>query len=281
MAKLNSNTIVAIFAHPDDEVFLAGGTLAKHAQHGRVVAVCATRGELGEIRDPALATPENLGDVREQELRRAYRQLGIDDVRFLDYRDSGMAGTEGNEDPRAFMNADPVEASGRIVKILREVGPAAVVTFEESGGYGHPDHLAAHRFVTEAFKAASNPIWFPELGAPVDPGRLFYAGFPRSLMKRMFGQAQENDVDVSVFNELDLEKLGLPDDALDVITDVADMLELKIAAMRAHGTQYDESGPLSQAPEDLRREFAAHEYFQFGGGVPLSGERPLESLFAE
>ncbi len=280
MATFNSNTIVSIFAHPDDEVFSVGGTIARHVPNGHVVAVCATRGELGEIRDPSLAKRENLGEVREQELRRAYGILGVSDVRFLDYRDSGMAGTDGNSDPRAFMNADPHEAVGKIVKILREIGPAAVLTFEETGGYGHPDHLAVHRFVTDAFKAASDPEAYPELGDPVDPGRLFYSGFPRSLMKRMFGRAREENVDVSIFNELDIEKLGLPDDALDVITDVAEFLDLKQGAMRAHGTQYDESGPLSQAPEEVRREFGSHEYFQFGGGTPLPDGRPQKSLFA-
>lgn len=280
VARFNSDTIVSIFAHPDDEVFLVGGTLACHAREGRVVAVCATRGELGEIRDPSLATSENLGEVREQELRTAYGILGVTDVRFLDYRDSGMAGTEGNHDPRAFMNADPDEAVGRIVRILREVGPAAVLTFEETGGYGHPDHLAVHRFVSEAFKAASDPARYPDSGGPIGPGRLFYAGFPRSLMKRMFGRARDEGVDVSAFRELDIDKLGLPDDAIDVVTDVSDMVDLKHRAMRAHGTQYQEDGPLSQAPEEVRREFASREYFQLGGGIPLPGQRPINSLFA-
>lgn len=281
LAQFNSSTIVAIFAHPDDEVFLVGGTLSKHAREGRVVAVCATRGELGEIRDPTLADRENLGEVREGELRTAYGLLGVHDVRFLGYRDSGMDGTDGNHDARAFMNADPQEAVGRIVEILREVGPAAVITFEETGGYGHPDHLAIHQFVTEAFNAASDPNKYPELGDPIEPGRLFYAGFPRSMMKRMFSQAQEADHDASVFNEVDIEKLGLPDDAVHVVTDVADSFDIKRSAMRAHGTQYQEDGPLSQVPEEMLREFAAHEYFQFGGGVDLPARRPLKSLFAE
>ncbi len=275
------NTIVAIFAHPDDEVFMVGGTLAKHARQGRVVAVCATRGELGEIRDPSLATRENLGEVRESELRRAYGILGVEDVRFLDYRDSGMAGTEGNQDARAFMNADPDEAVGKIVKILREVGPAVVVTFEETGGYGHPDHIAVHQFVTQAFKAASDPSKYRDAGDPIEHGRLFYAGFPRSVMKQIFGRAMEEGMDVSVFNEQDLDRLGLPDEAIDVVTDVEETVDLKNTAMRAHGTQYDEDGPIAQAPEELRRQFASHEYFQFGDGVPLPERRPLKDLFAE
>ncbi len=275
------NAIVSIFAHPDDEVFMVGGTLAKHARQGRVVAVCATRGELGEIRDPSLATRENLGQVREGELRRAYGILGVDDVRLLDYRDSGMAGTEGNQDPRSFMNADPDEAVEKIVKILREVGPAVVVTFEETGGYGHPDHLAVHRFVTDAFKAASDPSKYPDAGDPIEQGRLFYAGFPRSVMKQMFGRAKDEGMDVSIFSEQDLDRLGLPDDAIDVISDVDETVDLKNEAMRAHGTQFQEDGPMAQAPEELRRQFASREYFQFGDGVPLPERRPLKSLFAK
>jgi mycothiol S-conjugate amidase len=280
MAAVESTTIVAIFAHPDDEVMSSGGTLAQHAEHGRVVAICATRGEMGEISDPNLATPENLGEVRERELLNAYAVLGVDDVRFLDYRDSGMAGTEGNDDPAAFMNADPHEAIGKIVKVLREVGPAVVITFEKTGGYGHPDHLAIHRFATDAFRAASDPAAYPELGAPVSPGRLVYSGFPRSLMKAMFGRAKEAGEDVSFFNQLDIEQFGLPDDEIDFVTNVGAMSARKIAAIRAHKTQFQEGGMMSRIPEDVREEFVSREYYQFGAGVPYDGPRPGHDLFA-
>ncbi|HEX3724180.1 MAG TPA: PIG-L family deacetylase [Nitrolancea sp.] len=280
MAALDSTTIVAVFAHPDDEVMGSGGTLAKHAEHGRVVAICATRGELGEISDPSLATPENLGEVRERELLDAYAVLGINDVRFLDYRDSGMAGTEGNNDPSAFMNADPEEAVAKIVKVLREVGPAVVITFEKTGGYGHPDHLAVHRFTTDAFQAASDPNSYPELGEAIAPGRLVYAGFPRSLMKAMFGRAKDAGEDVGFFSELDIDQLGLPDDALDFVLNVREMADRKLAAMRTHRTQFQEGGLVSRIPEEVREDFVSHEYFQFGGGVPFDGDRPGNDLFA-
>src|SRR5687768_16277194 len=103
-----SQTVLVVVAHPDDEVFGMGGTMARLIDDGpAVTVVCAPRGEVGEISDPALATPETLGEVREQELRNAMRELGVEDVRFLDYRDSGMAGTPENEDTRAFIQAEP------------------------------------------------------------------------------------------------------------------------------------------------------------------------------
>lgn len=265
---LETTTIVAVFAHPDDENSVAG-TLARHARIGRVVGVCATRGELGEISDPSLATPENLGDVREGELRRAYHELGVDDVRFLDYRDSGMDGTEGNADPRAFMNADPGEAAGKIAAILCEVGPALVITFEKTGGYGHPDHLAAHRFTTEAFKLAGSQ------------GRLLYSGFPRALMLDMFGRAKEAGEDVGFFSELDTTKLGLPDEAIDFVINTSDMRKQKMAAFRQHKTQYSEDeGFFSRFPEDVRERFFARDYYQFGDGQPYDGPKPGDDLFA-
>jgi LmbE family N-acetylglucosaminyl deacetylase len=265
---LETTTIVAVFAHPDDEGSVAG-TLARQARIGRVVGVCATRGELGEISDPGLATPDNLGEVREGELRRAYAELGVDDVRFLDYRDSGMDGTEGNKDPRAFMNADPNEAAGKISAILREVGPALVITFEETGGYGHPDHLAVHRVTTDAFKLAGRQ------------GRLLYAGFPRALMLELFGRAKDAGVDVGFFSELDITKLGLPDEAIDFVIDTSEMREQKQAAFRQHKTQFSEDeGIFSRFPDDVRERFFAREYYQFADGKPYNGPKPGDDLFA-
>jgi LmbE family N-acetylglucosaminyl deacetylase len=265
---LDTSTIVAVYAHPDDEGGVSG-TLARHVRRGgRVVGVCATRGELGEISDPSLATPENLGEVREGELRRAYAELGVTDVRFLDFRDSGMDGTAGTKDPCAFMNADPTEAAERIAAILREVGPALVITFEETGGYGHPDHLAVHRFTTEAFKAAGSK------------GRLLYSGFPRELMLEMFGRAKDAGEDMGFFSELDISKLGLPDDAIDFVIDARDEGDQKRAAFRQHRTQFsDEDSFFDRFPEDIRERFWGREYYQFGGGQPYDGPKPGNDLF--
>src|SRR5512136_1013163 len=159
----NRLTLMAVFAHPDDETFGVGGTLARYGADPevRVVLVCATRGEAGEISDPQLSTAEHLGEVREQELRCACQKLGVDDLFFLGYRDSGMAGTPENQDPRALAMADEGEAVGKIVAHIRRERPEVVVTFDERGGYGHPDHMAIHRFAKAAFAAAADPAMYP------------------------------------------------------------------------------------------------------------------------
>src|SRR3954471_24762381 len=157
-------SILASCAHPDDEQGISG-TLHACVQRGvRTGLLCATRGEVGEIADPSLATPETLGEVREQELRKAAEVLGFSNVYFLDYRDSGMDGTPENKDPRAFINADETEAVGKIVKVIREFKPTVIVTFDPTGGYGHPDHLAINRWTLKAFNMAADPACYPEAG---------------------------------------------------------------------------------------------------------------------
>src|SRR4051812_41971645 len=133
-------SLLACYAHPDDEQGVSG-TMAKAVQDGyRVGILMTTRGEEGEIADPALATAENLGEVREGEMRCAAAALGIPDenVFFVDYRDSGMQGTAPNQNPAASMNADEEEAVGRLVRVIREFRPAVLLTFDAFGGYGHP-----------------------------------------------------------------------------------------------------------------------------------------------
>ena len=116
------NSILGVYAHPDDESFGTGGTLAKYASQGaQITLICATRGEAGEISDPSLATPETLARVREEELRSACRVLGISEPLFLGYRDSGMAGTPDNDHPRALCRADSQEVVGRLVALVRRL----------------------------------------------------------------------------------------------------------------------------------------------------------------
>ncbi len=136
--------------------------------------VCATRGEVGEIADPALATPENLGQVREEEMRLAAEVLGVRNLWFLDYRDSGMAGTPENEDPRAFVRASSAEVVGKLVAIIRQFRPQVLITFDESGAYGHPDHIAIYRHTTSAFHAAADAVQYPELGPAHAVSKLYY-----------------------------------------------------------------------------------------------------------
>jgi LmbE family N-acetylglucosaminyl deacetylase len=144
---------MAVFAHPDDESFGIGGTLARYsADPGvQVVLVCATRGEAGEISDPSLGTKDRLAEVREAELRCAVTALGIDELLLLDYRDSGMAGTPENLHPQSLNMADFDEVVGKIVYQIRRLRPDVIITFDPTGGYGHPDHVAIHYHTRAAF----------------------------------------------------------------------------------------------------------------------------------
>ncbi|MEO5951163.1 MAG: PIG-L family deacetylase, partial [Chloroflexia bacterium] len=142
MAQLS---LLGVFAHPDDEQGMTGAFLRAHTQNIETGLICATRGELGEIAYPELGTPETLGTVREAEMRAAAEVANIDQLWFLDYRDSGMMGTPGNEDPTSFYRVNDDEALAKIVKIIRDFKPTLLVTFDATGGYGHPDHLTIHR----------------------------------------------------------------------------------------------------------------------------------------
>ena len=142
-------TVFAAFAHPDDEGFGCGGTLAALVAGGhRVTLICATNGDVGEISDPALATPETLWQVRQRELRTAMDVTGIEDVRFLNYRDSGMAGTEDNDHQSSLFQAPEAKVVEQVAAVIRETRPDVVITHDPTGGYGHPDHvthLSSHR----------------------------------------------------------------------------------------------------------------------------------------
>ena len=162
---MNNVRILAAYGHPDDEGQVTGTLAAFIARGAKVTLVCATRGEVGEISDPALATPDTLGYVRELELRAAMAQIGLSDVRLLPYRDSGMAGTPENDDPRS-LHQQPAEAVvAQLVAVIRELRPHAVFTWDPSGGYGHPDHVAVHKHMVAAFDAAGDAAQFPEAGA--------------------------------------------------------------------------------------------------------------------
>ncbi len=190
------HSLLAVFAHPDDEAFGTGGTLARYASEGvATTLVCATRGEAGEIAEGTGATPETLGAVRENELRCAAETMGVRELLFLGYRDSGMAGTPENQHPEAFINAPAEEAVGQLVAIIRRVRPEIVVTFEPNGGYGHPDHIAIHRHTVAAFHSAADPAWSPELGEPWQAARLYYTAIPRSFFRRMIDEMKALGMD--------------------------------------------------------------------------------------
>ena len=151
---LQDLSVLLVFAHPDDEGFGTGGILSLLASRGaRLTLVCATNGDVGEISDPALATPETLAQVRQEELRQAMGVTGVQDVRFLNYRDSGMAGSDDNRHPKSLFQAPQPEVVGRLVEVIRDVRPRVVITHDPTGGYGHPDHVTVYRHVTEAFRS--------------------------------------------------------------------------------------------------------------------------------
>ncbi|MEE8205050.1 MAG: PIG-L family deacetylase, partial [Dehalococcoidales bacterium] len=168
-------TLLFIGAHPDDETFGVGGTLAKYAAAGvRVYYACGTRGEVGSANPEDTKEGSDFGDVRWAELQCAAAIIGLSDVIYLGYRDSGMPGSADNKHPNALAAAPIEEVTGRIVKIIRDLKPEVIITFDPIGGYRHPDHIAAHNATVKAFQAAADPEQFPEAGSPFQPQKLYF-----------------------------------------------------------------------------------------------------------
>jgi LmbE family N-acetylglucosaminyl deacetylase len=271
--------ILASYAHPDDEQGVSGTLRLCLDQGIRVGLLCATRGEVGEIADPRLATPETLGEVRERELRKAAELIGISTIYFLGYRDSGMDGTPENADPRAFVNADEDEAVGRIVAVIREFKPTVVVTFDETGGYGHPDHIAVQRWTTRAFYAAGDSRAYPGAGPAFAPRRLFYSSIPRSLRVTFSEYFKSHGID-SVFARIPADKFGLPDELITNRVNVAQYVWLKKRSLGAHKTQLNPNGPMARVPEDLWDQWRSTENFAFAAGEPLPAGADPGDLFS-
>ena len=271
--------LLAIFAHPDDETFGLGGTMARAAANGvPVTMICATRGEVGEISPGTGATPDTLGRFREEELRVAMGMLGVTDVRMMGFRDSGMQGTPENDDERALIKAHPDAVIHMLVRAIRELRPAVVATWDESGGYGHPDHIAVHHHATAAFHAAGDPSKFPTAGEPWQPQRLFYTAIPIQEFTRLMEEMREANIDVPSVAEDDDAMAELPRVEPNCIVDVSDLVALKERAMLAHGTQISDMDPFMRMPEEKRRRFFGREYF-YQAHPPLPAGTMLEDLF--
>ncbi len=260
---------MAVFAHPDDESFGIGGTLARYGADPdvRVILVCATLGEAGEISDPSLATPAHLGEVRERELRCACDRLGVDDLFLLGYRDSGMAGTPENEDPRSLAMADPDEVVGKIVAHVRRERPDVVVTFDENGGYGHPDHVAIHYRAVSAFAAAADPDRYPDqIEAGLEPHqapKLYFTAIPRRFFRDVVAKMNELGIEVPQRYRERLENgIGLPDDACTTDIYVRDFWDTKRAAIACHATQLNPDSIFAALPPEMMRDLQAWECFQ-------------------
>lgn len=257
-------TLMAVHAHPDDEVLGGGGTLARYAAAGhRVVLVTCTDGAVGEIVDPAIATLETLADVRAEELRAACALLGITAQHFLGYGDSGMMGTPENEAPHAFWQADLDEATGRLVALIRQHRPHVLLTYDANGFYGHPDHIQAHRVTVAAFDAAGDPARYPEQGlAPWTPLKLYYTAFPRSRIQALAQRLRELNIPADFADDAGEVNFGVPDEQLTTTVDARAFAAVKRDALAAHRSQVGVNSFFLAMPPPLWEEAMGVEYFE-------------------
>jgi N-acetyl-1-D-myo-inositol-2-amino-2-deoxy-alpha-D-glucopyranoside deacetylase len=285
-------TLMVVHAHPDDESLGSGGTLLHYRRQGvRTVVVICTGGEAGEISDPALATPENLGEVRRQETEAAMEHLEVSRLCWLGYRDSGMHGTPENDDPRSFHRANVEEAVGRLVRFIREERPQFISSYDVNGTYGHPDHVMAHRVTQLAYWAAGDPGRFPEAGPAWRVPKLYEQVNPRSNMERMrevmraagverVPEDQSPEEQERRFQER-LKRFAVPDYAVTSMIPIGDFVEQKRAAVLAHKTQMGPDSRFSRMPDDLRRRLWTHERYRLVAGPFAPGPDGLEhDLFA-
>jgi N-acetyl-1-D-myo-inositol-2-amino-2-deoxy-alpha-D-glucopyranoside deacetylase len=289
MTEPPERRLLLVHAHPDDESINNGATMARYAAEGaRVTLVTCTLGEEGEVIPPALAhlAPDRddaLGPHRVGELAAAMAELGVADHRFLGgpgrYRDSGMMGAEQNHRPGSFWSADLDEAAGHLVAVVREVRPQVLVTYDENGGYGHPDHIQAHRVAMRAAGLAADPGFRPELGAPWRIAKIYWNRVPRSVARAAFDRLGEALDKTPFAKAATLEDVpGVVDDS--VITTEIDgtaFAAAKAAAMRAHATQIEVAEPYFALSNALAQPLLTTEYYELvrGGanGVPAGGGR--------
>ena len=240
--------ILFVHAHPDDETIGNGATMAKYAADGvHVTLVTCTLGEEGEIilddhAHHAADQNDTLGQHRAIELANAMAELGVADHRQLGepgkYRDSGMMGTADNDDPTCFWRADLLAATADLVAVIREVRPQVLVTYDDFGGYGHPDHIQAHRVAMYGAVLAAAPSYRPDLGEAWDVAKIYWNAFPKSFM-RMGIEALRAAGETTGFAAMDPDELPMAiDDALvTTVVHAEDFFDQKMDAMRAHATQ--------------------------------------------
>jgi N-acetyl-1-D-myo-inositol-2-amino-2-deoxy-alpha-D-glucopyranoside deacetylase len=241
---MTDRRLLFIHAHPDDETITTGGTIAHYAAEGvEVHVLTCTLGEEGEVIGDEWAglvagAADQLGGYRIGELRSALSILGADRPRFLlgagHFRDSGMAGTPSAAHPRAFVNADKETAIAALVAVIRELRPHVVVTYDEHGGYGHPDHIQAHR-LTEAAVEASGATTFPDAGEPWPVAKLYWTVTEASALES--GICRIGDLPEGWRLPEPGELPSVPDSQVTTVIDVRAVLDAKQAALAAHATQ--------------------------------------------
>ncbi|HZJ24706.1 MAG TPA: PIG-L deacetylase family protein [Anaerolineales bacterium] len=236
-----TKTILAVLAHPDDETFGLGGTLALYARKGyKTYYVCATRGEVGAADEEFMRGFSSTAEMRTDELMRAAKHLGLTDVFFLNYRDSGMPGTEENKHPDAQINHSIDEVAGRVVGYIRELKPEVVITFDPIGGYKHPDHIHIHQATKLAFENAHDPAFHPEAGLPFKPAALYYQVFARGILKlavRLMPLFRKDPKKFGRNGDINLLELAEVNFPVHVRLDIRPVLDIKRKASAQHASQ--------------------------------------------
>lgn len=252
--------MLALHAHPDDESSKGSGTMARYADEGvRVVLVCATRGEEGDILNPRMDKPgikERMGELREAELATACDILGVERIHHLGYRDSGMPGTEANSRPEAFANAEPDDVVRKLVEIIRSEKPQVVLGYDESKGYEHPDHVRVYELGTRAFHEAGDSEKWPEAGPAWQPAKLYYfATFTKDRMRTLNDAAIVEGIETPFAEWLEQwDEMGFEEPVITTKINVADYIERRSKALLAHATQIDPDGFWFVIPDDMHRK---------------------------
>jgi mycothiol S-conjugate amidase len=284
-------TLLAVHAHPDDESSKGAGTFARYADEGvRTVIVTCTGGEAGDILNPAMDQPGNLErmpELRREELAKALQVLNVSQHYFLAYRDSGMPDTETNKHPEAFANADLDEAIGRLVQIIRAERPQVVLTYDEEGGYPHPDHIRTHEVAVAAFDAAGDPARYPDAGEPFQPLKLYYfASFSRNRLLTLHEGTVERGLESPYAEWLkrwdeESEKSGeeIREPAITTQVDVGKWLPQARDALIAHASQIDPNGFWFAIPDEVVADIYPWEDYTLARSL-LPTPLPERDLFA-
>ena len=265
--------LLLVHAHPDDETINNGVTMAKYAASGaQVTLVTCTRGEEGEVLVTELANlasdkDDKLGEHREVELKDAMAQLGINDFRFLGapnkkWRDSGMMGTTQNERGDVFWQADLDEASYELVKIILEIKPQVLITYDEFGGYGHPDHIKAHRVAMRATELAAEQGW--------QISKIYWNTMPRSVIQMGIEKMKEIGSDFFGAQSADDLPFAKPDELVTTVVNAPEYVPQKLEAMKAHATQISVDGPFFALSNNLGLSVWGDEYYTLVKGEKVA-----------
>lgn len=289
--------LLLVHAHPDDETIGNGATMARYVDEGAdVTLVTCTLGELGEILVPELEhlaadREDGLGEHRITELADAMKILGVTDHRFLGgagrYRDSGMIHADDGSaavppDVRedSFWRADLLEASTHLVRVIREARPQVLVTYDDFGGYGHPDHIQAHRVAHYAATLAATPSFRRDLGEAWDIAKIYWSAMSASGMREGLRRIRAAG-DTTTFEGMDpddtLPPMAVEDDDLAARIDGSAYVEQKMDAMRAHATQIAVDGPFFALSNNIGKEIWGVEHYRLVKGTSSAPSGELET----